>query len=352
MSNEFYNPSGSPSTGSAGASATMRAEFAAVQAAFDKLPVMNGHANEIVVPNAGGTALTTLNAAQALTAIGAQPLDADLTALAALDATVGVLIKTAAATYARRVVEGTTNQITVTNGNGVAGNITLTLPQNIHTGASPTFSGLTLNTELVAPAVGNIAGTNTITGSMSPALSAYVAGQLFVLTPANTITGAATLNINSLGAKNIFYAGATVGIGDLIANVPYLLEYDGTQFSVIGAPINRTSYTGTLTGCTTAPTATVVATKVGNMVTLDIPSFSATSNATTKTITGMGTDLRPASTKTVFMATQDNGGNYVISAVDIETTGVITIYSSASKAAFTASGNYANQRASVCYTQV
>jgi hypothetical protein len=36
---------------------------------------------------------------------------------------------------------GTSNQITVTNG---AGTITLSLPQNIHTGASPTFAGLTL----------------------------------------------------------------------------------------------------------------------------------------------------------------------------------------------------------------
>ena len=37
---------------------------------------------------------------------------------------------------------GTENQVTVTNG---AGSITLSLPQNIHTGASPTFTGLTLS---------------------------------------------------------------------------------------------------------------------------------------------------------------------------------------------------------------
>ena len=37
---------------------------------------------------------------------------------------------------------GTANQITVTNG---AGTITLSLPQDIHTGASPTFVGLTLS---------------------------------------------------------------------------------------------------------------------------------------------------------------------------------------------------------------
>jgi len=43
---------------------------------------------------------------------------------------------------------GTTNQITVTNGTGVVlgtNNVTLNLPQDIHTGASPTFAGLTIN---------------------------------------------------------------------------------------------------------------------------------------------------------------------------------------------------------------
>lgn len=43
---------------------------------------------------------------------------------------------------------GTTNRITVTNGKGVilgTSNVTLNLPQDIHTGASPTFAGLTIN---------------------------------------------------------------------------------------------------------------------------------------------------------------------------------------------------------------
>ncbi len=42
---------------------------------------------------------------------------------------------------------GTANQITVTNGTGrvIGGNVTLSLPQDIHTGASPTFSGLNLS---------------------------------------------------------------------------------------------------------------------------------------------------------------------------------------------------------------
>lgn len=55
----------------------------------------------------------------------------------------GVMTRTAAGTYTSRTLTGTTNQITVTNGDGVSGNPTLSLPQNIHTGASPTFSTIT-----------------------------------------------------------------------------------------------------------------------------------------------------------------------------------------------------------------
>jgi len=46
--------------------------------------------------------------------------------------------------FTQRTITGTTNQITVTNGDGVSGNPTLSLPQDIHTGASPTFAGASL----------------------------------------------------------------------------------------------------------------------------------------------------------------------------------------------------------------
>jgi hypothetical protein len=63
-------------------------------------------------------------------AIGAQPLDATLTALAAFN-TNGLLTQTAADTFAGRTITGTANQITVTAGDGVSGNPTLSLPSDI-----------------------------------------------------------------------------------------------------------------------------------------------------------------------------------------------------------------------------
>ncbi len=58
--------------------------------------------------------------------------------------TTGILIRTGVNTYAERSVIGTTDQINVSNGNGVSGNISLSLPQSINTTNSPEFAGLTL----------------------------------------------------------------------------------------------------------------------------------------------------------------------------------------------------------------
>ncbi len=55
-----------------------------------------------------------------------------------------ITVRTGVATVTTRTITGTSNQVTVTNGDGVSGNPTLSLPQNIHTGATPTFAGLDL----------------------------------------------------------------------------------------------------------------------------------------------------------------------------------------------------------------
>lgn len=57
----------------------------------------------------------------------------------------GLMARTASGTYASRTVTGTANQVVVSNGDGQAGNPTLTLPQSIHTAGTPTFASLTLS---------------------------------------------------------------------------------------------------------------------------------------------------------------------------------------------------------------
>jgi len=70
-----------------------------------------------------------------------QPLDATLTALSGFN-TDGILVQTAADTFTGRTLTGTTNKITVTNGSGVAGNPTITIPDAV-TLVTPTITGLT-----------------------------------------------------------------------------------------------------------------------------------------------------------------------------------------------------------------
>src|SRR5260221_259507 len=65
---------------------------------------------------------------------------------------------------------------------------------------------------------GTSAGTDTITASVSPAITAYVTGQRFHFKAGGTNTGAATLNLNSIGAIAIKKgaAGSTaLGAGDI-----------------------------------------------------------------------------------------------------------------------------------------
>lgn len=90
----------------------------------------------------------------------------------------------------------------------------------------------------------SVAGTNTITGSMTPDLTAYSAGMLVVFTPANTNTGAVTLNIDSLGALDVFKPdGSALVAGELVAGIPALLVLDsGADDFILVAPAGATQF--------------------------------------------------------------------------------------------------------------
>lgn len=66
-----------------------------------------------------------------------------------------------------------------------------------------------------------VAGTNTITATVTPTPAAYVVGQVFEGIAANNNTGATTLNISSLGAGAVQVAGAALVGGELAANAPF-----------------------------------------------------------------------------------------------------------------------------------
>lgn len=82
-------------------------------------------------------------------------------------------------------------------------------------------------------------GTDAIAITLSKAPDAYAAGQSFEFKAANNITGSATLNVNSLGAKTIkkVSSGAVEALAadDIVQDGIYRVTYDGTDFILIGA---------------------------------------------------------------------------------------------------------------------
>ena len=200
-----------------------------------------------------------------------------------------------------------------------------------------------------------VAGTNTITAT-GPANYTYAATTPPVwFIPAVTNTGATTINITpsggaALGAKNIFSGGVACVGGELVAGVPAGIIYDGTQYHLLSSRYAPSSFTATLTGCATAPTGTVYAVKTGSQVTIDVPAYTATSNATTKTLTGMPAPLRPATLKRGVYTSQDNSATAAASLFTVETSGVITLYPNADGNAWTASGTFVSRAFTITYT--
>lgn len=81
----------------------------------------------------------------------------------------------------------------------------------------------------------SVSGADTITASASaPAPAAYADGQTWRFVSAGANTGAATLNISSIGAKSITKNGTTaLAAGDIPSGAVVEVTYDGTQFQLI-----------------------------------------------------------------------------------------------------------------------
>lgn len=93
-----------------------------------------------------------------------------------------------------------------------------------------------------------VTGTNTLTGTSVPPISGYVTGATYSFIPLNTNTGAVTIDIDLLGAKEITYDQSTsLSAGALQAGKMALIEYDGTRFQLVNSFVTGQIPDGSIT---------------------------------------------------------------------------------------------------------
>ena len=95
--------------------------------------------------------------------------------------------------YAPTSITGTANRVTVALGSG---SIALSGPQDIHTAATPTFAGLTVN--------GVVAATGNVTSGAAMTATGTVSGAALTAT-----SGVVTVPVGAVGAPSVTFAGRT-----------------------------------------------------------------------------------------------------------------------------------------------
>jgi hypothetical protein len=106
------------------------------------------------------------------------------------------------------------------------------------TGAELYINPVQLPNTLISDYVADTGTADVYAIAPTPAITAYVTGQMFSFKASATNTTASTLNVNGLGTKNIFLGGAALIGGEILINTIVQVEYDGTQFNLTSVPAN------------------------------------------------------------------------------------------------------------------
>lgn len=194
------------------------------------------------------------------------------------------------------------------------------------------------------------------TNSVVYALNSY--GSQIVDRNGGGIVDSGTLNYLQTTQLSDFSNGTTGGPVWPGTVYPGQVKYPATPVPATNANTvdgyHESASTLTLTGGTTAPTGSAKYTLHGNTVVLDLPSFTAVSNAVSKTLTGLAAECIPVTfDKSFIIGVQDNGGTVVAGRGILKaTTGVIELYSNLGGSTFTAAGTFSSLAQSISYTLV
>lgn len=182
---------------------------------------------------------------------------------------------------------------------------------------------------------------NTYVLNFAAPFTAYTDGIVIYWVPANTNTGASTLNVNGLGPVAITNPlGGALLAGQLVAGQFAAVAYQSGVFTLLSFNnIYLTgTFIGTLTGCTTSPTQTFSYVRSGAVTSIYCnPGLAAASNTTDMTITGAPAAAIPVTPQTILTRVIDNGaGSLGVVGIGSST---LTFGLGAAGAAFTNSGS-------------
>jgi hypothetical protein len=272
MANPYYDHTSFPASGAAGSSAAMRAELDAIEAGFDKLPTLSGNGLKLVRVNAGGTALeaadgsatnivytptgntASTNVQAAITELqgdidtlnsGKQAVDSDLTAIAALAAN-GLIARTGTGTMAVRTLAAPAAGFSITNGDGVSGNPTFALADDLAAVEGLSSTGIVRRTASNTWSAGTaVALASEVSGTLpfgngGTGQTSYTDGQLLIgnsstggLSKATIIAGSGISITNGNGTITI---NNSIGGGGTVTSVALTVP---SGFSVTGSPVTN-----------------------------------------------------------------------------------------------------------------
>ena len=190
---------------------------------------------------------------------------------------------------------------------------------------APTLGQVQDSTALWGGTSGGTANAQTLT--LSPAITAYVAGQTFRFIAGFTNTNNVTLNINGVGVKALLSSSTGLNLvpGQISSNLIVDVVYDGTQFQMINpagawntfSPVIDQSGTITYTnnyskyvmiGKTVHFQCSLVATSAGGAATAITVSLPVNANGTTVFKNSGGASFYDASAATMQVLQTNTGG--------------------------------------------
>ena len=293
--NSYYNPSGSPSTGAAGASAVIRSEYANIAAGFALLPTLSGNGSTAVIINPSGTGMTVTT--------GTLALAGNFATTGAFNTT---FAQTASVTLTLPAVSDT---LATLGGTETLSNKTLIAPalgtpvSGVLTNCTGTAAGLTAGTVTTNA---NLNGPITSSGNTTSIASQTGTGTTFVMSTSPTLTtpviGAATGT--SLSVSGQLTSTVATGTAPLVVSSTTVVsnlnssQLLGNTWAVPGTIGSTTPNSGAFTTGSFSSTLQVTghvtvegvtstgATGTGNFVFSASPTFTGTLTAATTSFSG------------------------------------------------------------------